>query len=65
MEVQLKGRKAVTKYPKTLETLLKFGFIFVDVYENPRVVLKKDTLDNTIKEFMVELNVSVNKDDGS
>ena len=44
---------------------MKFGFIFVDVYENPKIVLRKDTLDNTIKEFMVELNISVNKDDGS
>lgn len=64
MNVQLKGRKAYTSYPKTLQTLLKFGFIFVDVYENPNRTLSKDTLDNTIKEFMTELSKSARKDSG-
>ena len=64
MNVQLKGRKAQTSYPTTLQTLLKFGFIFVDVYENPTRPLKKDTLDNTIKEFMTELAKSAKKDSG-
>lgn len=62
MKVQLKGRIAHTKYPETLQTLLKFGYIFVDVYENPKRIITKESLDNTIIDFMTELNISAKKD---
>lgn len=62
MEVKLKGRTAQTKYPETLQTMLKFGFIFVDVYENSNRPLKPNSLDDTIKDFMKELSVSAQKD---
>lgn len=50
-----------TKYEETLVTIFQFSLVFMDYYEKPPE--EESTIDDTIKDFLVNLNEAVEKDE--
>ena len=59
----MRNKKYKTKYEETLATIFQFSFIFKDIYDNPPN--RRDTIDNTIQDFLTKINEAVGKDEGS
>lgn len=54
--------KYKTNYKKTLITIFQFCIVFQDIYNRPPK--DKDKIDNTIQDFLVKINKSINEDEG-